>query len=111
MFSVISFCLSVSLTVCPSVQAITFEPSFLVCRYIFTISWSSLSIMVIGSRSRSYEKNGNFTYFNMLILCMWLQVINKVKVTHQGEGHIKVNCKRRDSLLLLSKVDVANYQV
>ena len=24
---------------------------------------------------------------------MWLQVINKVKVTHQGEGHIKVNVK------------------
>ena len=35
-------------------------------------------------------KNDNFTYFNLLILCMWLQVINKVKVTHQGEGHIKV---------------------
>ena len=26
----------------------------------------------------------------MLILCMWLQVINKVKVTHEGKGHIKV---------------------
>ena len=24
---------------------------------------------------------------------MWLQVINKVKVTHQGEGHIKVKEK------------------
>ena len=24
---------------------------------------------------------------------MWLQVINKVKVTHQGEGHIKVKVK------------------
>ena len=54
------------------VQAITFEPlhietSFLVCRYVFTISRSSLSIKVI--ESRSYEKNNNFTYFNMLILC------------------------------------------
>ena len=44
--------LSVCLSVCPSVQAITFEPlhietSFLVCRYIFTISMSSLSIKVI----------------------------------------------------------------
>ena len=43
-----------------SVQAITFEPldietSFLVCRSIMTISRSSLSIKVIGSRS--YEKN------------------------------------------------------
>ena len=84
---------------CPSVQAITFEllhieTSSLVCRYIFTISRSSSSIKVIDSRSKSYEKkNDNFTYFNMLILCIWLQVINKVKVTHQGEGHIKVKVK------------------
>ena len=54
-------CLSVCLSVCPSVQTITFEPldietSFLVCRYILTISRSSLSIKVIGLRSRSYEK-------------------------------------------------------
>ena len=89
-------CLSVCVFL--SVQAITFEPldietSFLVCRYILTISRSSLSIKVIGSRSRSYEKNDSFTYFNFLILCMWLQVFNKVKVTHQGEGHIKVKVK------------------
>ena len=38
------------------------------------------------------EKN-SFTYFNLLIICMWLQIINKVKVTHQGEGHIKVKVK------------------
>ena len=49
----LSVCLSICLSVCPSVQAITFEPlhietSFLVCRYIFTISRSSLSIKVIG---------------------------------------------------------------
>ena len=88
----------VCLSVCPSVQAMTFESlhietSFLVCRYIFTISRLHLSIKVIGSRSRSYEKNDNFTYFNMVILCIWLQVINKIKVTHQGEGHIKVKVK------------------
>ena len=87
--------LSICLFVCPSVQAITFEPlhmetSFSVCRYIFAISRSFLSIKVIGSRSISYEKNDNFTYFNMLILCIWLQVIKKVKGTHQGEGCIKV---------------------
>ena len=63
-------CLCVCLSVCRSVQTITFEPlyvetSFLVCRYILTISRSSLSIEVIGSRSRSHEKNDNFTYFNM----------------------------------------------
>ena len=54
-------CLSVCVSVFLSVQAITFEPldtktSFLACRYILTISRSSLSIKVIGSRSRSYEK-------------------------------------------------------
>ena len=56
-----------------SVQAMTFESldietSFLVCRYILTISRSSLSIKVIGSRSRSYEKNGSFAYFDLLNL-------------------------------------------
>ena len=117
MFSVVSVCLcvclcvclSVCLSVCPSVQAITFEllhieTSFLVCRYISTTSRSNLSIKVIGSRSRSYEKNDDFTYFNMLILCIWLQVINEVKVTHQGEGHIKVKVKISTSFLILCQV-------
>ena len=72
-----SVCLSVFLSVFLSVQAIIFElldkeTSFLVCWYILTISRSSLSIMVIGSRSKSYGKNDSFTYFNLLILCMWL---------------------------------------
>ena len=38
----------------------------------------------------------------MLILCMWLQVKNKVKVTHQGEGHIKVKVKRSLQILCSS---------
>ena len=87
----VSVCLCVCVCVFLSVQVITFESldietSFLVCRYILTIARSSLSIKVIGSRSRSYEKNDNITYFNMSIHCIWLQVINEVKVTHQGEG-------------------------
>ena len=89
---------------CPSVQALTFEPlhietSLLVCKYIFTISRPSLSIKAIGSRS--YEKNDNFTYFNILILCIWLQVINEVKVTHQVEGYIKVKVKISHSFPIL----------
>ena len=57
----VSVCVSVCLSVFLSVQAITFQPlnietSFLVCRYILPISRSSLSIKVIESRSRSYEK-------------------------------------------------------
>ena len=110
----VSVCLSVCLCVCLSVflsvQAITFKPLdietlFLACRYILTISRSSLSIKVIGLRSRSYEKkNDNFTYFNLSILCMWLQVINKVKVIHQDEGHIKVKVKISSSLPTLCKI-------
>ena len=54
---------------------------------------SSLSMKVFVSRLRSYLKNDNFTYFSMLFLCIWLHVISKVKVTHQGQGHIKVKVK------------------
>ena len=50
------------------------------------------------------RKNDSFTYFNLLILCMWPKVINKVKVTHQGEGHIKVNVKISSSLPTLCKI-------
>ena len=58
----LSVCPSVCPSVCLSVQTITFEPlnigtSFLVWGYILTISGSSLSIKVIGSRSRSCAKN------------------------------------------------------
>ena len=54
-----------------SVQAITFELldieiSLLVCRYILTISKSSLSIKVIGSRSRSYEKKRYIYLFQLV---------------------------------------------
>ena len=50
------------------------------------------------------RKIDNFTYFNLLVLCMWLQVINKVKVTHKGEGHIKVKVKISSSLPTLCKI-------
>ena len=101
----VSVCLCVCLSVCPSVQTITSEPlhietSFLVCRYIFTIPRSSLSIKVIGQG----EKNDNFTYFNMLILCICLQVISEVKVTHQGEDHIKVKVKISTSFPILCQI-------
>ena len=63
-------CLSVCLSVFLSIQAITFEPLniqtlFLVCRYILTISRSSLSTKFIVSRSRSYEKNVYFYLFQL----------------------------------------------
>ena len=41
----------------------------------------------------SFQFYSNFTYFNTLILYVWLQVINKVTFIHQNEGHIKVKVK------------------
>ena len=81
----VSVCVCIYLSVCLSVQAITYEPlhietSFWVYRYILTISRSRLSIKVIGLRPRSYDKNVYFTYFNTLILYVRLQAINKVKL-------------------------------
>ena len=36
----------------------------------------------------------------MLVLCMWLQIIDKVKVTYQGKGHIKVKVKKNSLPIL-----------
>ena len=38
------------------------------------------------------RKNDNFTHFNLYGI-IWLMVINEVKATHQGQGHIKVKVK------------------
>ena len=35
---------------------------------------------------------------------MWLQVINKVKVTYEGESHIKVKVKISSSIPTLCKI-------
>ena len=84
--------MSVHLSVCLSVQAITFE--LLHIGTSFLVQRSSSSIKVIGSSSRSCAKK----YDHLLIstcysFCMWLQVINKVKVTHQDHINVKVNSK------------------
>ena len=75
---------------CLSVQVITFEllklwTSFLAYRYILTLSRSSLSIKVIGSRSRSNEK---FTYFYPTVAYLKGQCHLEVKVRatlYQGQ--------------------------
>ena len=57
------------------------------CKDFLTISKSCLSIKVIESRSR--------LYFNKFIPCIWLQVIYKVTVTHQGQSknmYLLSNC-------------------
>ena len=40
----------------------------------------------------------------MSILCIWLQVITKVKVTHQGEGYIKIKVKISTSFPILCQI-------
>ena len=50
------------------------------------------------------RKNDSFTYVNLLIHCMWPKVINKVKVKHQGKGHIKVKVNISSSLPTLCKI-------
>ena len=106
-------CLSVFLSVCLSmflsVQDITFEPldietSFLVCRYILTYLGQVSVSRSLGQGQGHMRKNDNFTYFNLLILSMWPKVINKVKVTHQGEGHFKVKVKISSSLPTFCKI-------
>ena len=57
----------------------------------------------LGQGQGHMTKNVNFTYFSMLFLCMWLEVINKVKVT-QGKGHIKVKVKISTSLPILCQI-------
>ena len=55
----------------------------------------------LGQGQGHMRKNDIFTYFNTLILCVWLQVINKAKFIHQGEGHIKGQNKISTSLQIL----------
>ena len=102
-FSHFCLCVCLCLSVCLPVQAITFwtlsHRNFIFgMQDLLTISRSSLSIKVIEQRSRSYDRNANFIYFNILILCMWLYIINKVKVTELHVGHIRVRVKISTSL-------------
>ena len=87
-FTQVYLCLSV----CLSVQAITFEllqlgTSFLVYRYILTPSRSSLSIKVIGSRSRS----------NVFLIIFYQNCQFYVFLFHsymiKFQGHLKVKVK------------------
>ena len=74
---------------------------FLKDRYVFSMVMYCRILIdlcyVYHSRMRSYDKNKKFTYFNMLNLCMLLQIINKIKtlITHQDPS---IFCK----ILLIS---------
>ena len=88
-----SVCLSVCLSVCPSVQTITFEAlhigtSFLVWRYILTISRSSLSIKGHWVKVKVMCKKNDYLLISTCysFVCTF-KAIKKVKVTYQGQGH------------------------
>ena len=78
--------------VCTSVQAMYFEllkvrNFILTYRYILTIFRLSLSIKVIGPRSRSNEK---LTYFYLTVTSVGLY---STKTYLKGQGHLKVKVK------------------
>ena len=90
----LSVCPSVCPSVCLSVQTITFEllhigNSFLVWRYILTISRSSLSINVIGLRSRLCSKN------DYLLISTCYSFVCAYRPLIRSRSHIKVRIKSR----------------
>ena len=106
--SILSVCLCVCLCVCLSVWSITFESLdietwFLVCWYILTISRSSFSIKVMGSRSRSLLWNLLFWLLDPKFFCysqLRVLIWSSMSRPSQGQGHYEVipesNCKCLD---------------
>ena len=85
----LSVCPPVCLSVYMPVMAITFEPL-----HIENFWYTDTSLPYLGQGhwfKVILEKKYNFTYFNMLILCMLLQIIHKVKVTNQGQSRISTS--------------------
>ena len=76
-------CVCVCLSVCLCVCLFRLETLFLVWWYILPICKSSLSINVIGLRSRSSHAKCSFCYLDIILTCFDLfevKVINGVKV-------------------------------
>ena len=91
--------LSVCVSVCLSVQTITFEllhigTSFLLWRYILAISRSSLSIKVIGSRSWSCAKNDCL----LISTCYSFVCTHRPLIRSRSHIKVKVNIKLRSFL-------------
>ena len=87
-------CVCVCVCVCVSVQAITFEPlhietSFMVCRYMFTITKSSLSIKVIG------QGQGHMTKMLILLLLTCYFSVCGYRPLIRSRSHIKVKVTSR----------------
>ena len=125
-------CLSVYVSVCLSVQAITTESlkwgtSFSVCRYILAISRSGLNINVIGSRSNEkillivnvfviYVLRRWYTYYwkafllflsEILLFYSWSQLGQDRKIIHQIdalEKHLQFRPKLPQNVHILSNL-------
>ena len=96
-------CLSVCLSVCLGYNFWT----ALHRNFIFWhggMSWPYLDqVWVSRSLGQGHVQKMLVYLFNLLFLCMWLQVINKVKVTHQDQGQVKVKSwtfLRRDAFYM-----------
>ena len=102
----VSVCLSVCVSVCSGYNFWTAWHRNFIFWYAGT-SWPYLG-QVWVSRSLDQgqghmRKKDCFTYFNFLILCMWLQVIKRFKVTHQGQSKISPSLPTIcNSLLILT---------
>ena len=59
------------------------------CHKSLTSCWyEGIFLPYLGQAYQGYVKKKRlFTYFNLLFLCLWLQVINMVNVTYQGQTH------------------------
>ena len=78
----LSVCLSVCLSICSGYNFWTASHRDFIFGMQVPIYHIKVKFEYQGHWVRLYEKNDNFTYFNMSILCIWLQVIEEVKVTH-----------------------------
>ena len=87
----LSVCLYAWLSMCLSVS-LNIETSFLDESYILTISKSSLSVKVIGSRSRSCAKNDNLLILTCYFFVCGFRSLMRSR-SHQGLGQINVKVK------------------
>ena len=57
------------------------------CVYILTISRSSLSMKMIGSKSRSNEENVRFYPSSNFYMLVFHQSLHKISMSSEGQGH------------------------
>ena len=89
MFSVLCACVCVFWT--PSHRNFIFGMKTCISLPYLGRIWVSRSLD--HGQGQEYMQKWLFTCFDLLFHCVWLQVINKIKVTYQGQSQIKVTSK------------------